>query len=52
MLWLVDRHPRTGKRRVWLLLSAALKNGCHIVNATPAERALLTAHGFGSGRIQ
>jgi hypothetical protein len=52
MLWLVDRHPRTRERRVWLLLSAALKNGCDIVNATPAERALLEAHGFGSRRIQ
>jgi hypothetical protein len=37
MLWVVDRHPRTGARRVWLLLSAALKNGCRIVNATPAR---------------
>jgi hypothetical protein len=27
-------------------------NGCHIVNATPAERALLEAHGFASGRVQ
>jgi hypothetical protein len=52
MLWLIDRHPRTGQRRVWLLLPAALKHGWHIANATPAERAMLEAHGFGSGRVQ
>jgi hypothetical protein len=49
MLWLVDGRLGTGKPRVWLLLSAALKNGCKIVSATRAERALLEAHGFGSG---
>ena len=52
MLRLVDWDPRTGQRRLWLLLSAALKNGCRIVDATPAEQALLEAHGFGSGRVQ
>ncbi len=39
MLWLVQRHRRTGKRQLWLLLSAALKNGLRIVESTPEERA-------------
>jgi hypothetical protein len=33
-------------------LAVILKAGWRIVNATPAERAMLEAHGFGSGRIQ
>jgi hypothetical protein len=52
MLWLVDRHSRAGERCVGLLLSAALENGCPIVNATPGERVLLEEHGFRSGRVQ
>jgi hypothetical protein len=51
MLWLVHRNRRNSGR-VQILLSAALQNGWRIVNATPAERALLEAHGFGSGRAQ
>jgi hypothetical protein len=51
MLWLVHRNRRnTG--RVQILLSAALQNGWRIVPASPQERALLNAHGFGSGRVQ
>ena len=51
MLWLVHRNRRnTG--RVQILLSAALQNGWRIVDASPAEQALLEAHGFGSRRIQ
>lgn len=52
MLWLVDRHPRTGDRCVGLLLSATLENGCRIVDATPSERVLLDEHGFRSRRVQ
>jgi hypothetical protein len=37
---------------VQILLSAALQNGWRIVKTTPAEQALLEAHGFGSGRVQ
>ena len=51
MLWLIHRSGRNSGR-VQILLSAALQNGWRIVEATPAERALLDAHGFGSGRIQ
>jgi hypothetical protein len=51
MLWLVNRN-RSGSGRLQILLSAALKNGCQIVNATAAERGLLEAHGFASGRVQ
>jgi hypothetical protein len=51
MLSLVHRNRRnTG--RVQILLSAALQNGWRIVPASPQERALLNAHGFGSGRVQ
>jgi len=52
MLWLVRRHGGTGKRQLWIFVSAALKNNWHIVNATPAERELLAAHRFASGRVQ
>jgi hypothetical protein len=51
MLWLFLRL-RWNSGRVQLLLSAALQNGWRIVEATPAERALLDAHGFATGRIQ
>jgi hypothetical protein len=34
------------------LVLAALKNGCQIVNATPAEQALLEAHALDSGWVQ
>ena len=52
MLWLVKRYGRTGQPHLRLLLSAAFKTGCRIVDATPAECAVLEAHGFGSGRVQ
>jgi phage tail sheath gpL-like len=51
MLWLVHRNRRNSGR-VQILLSAALQNGWRIVDASPAEQALLEAHGFGSRRIQ
>ena len=51
MLWLVHRNRRNSGR-VQILLSAALQNGWPIVSASPAEQALLDAHGFGSRRVQ
>ena len=51
MLWLVHRNRRNSGR-VQILLSAALQNGWRIVRASPAEQALLEAHGFGSGRTK
>jgi hypothetical protein len=51
MLWLVHRNRRNSGR-VQILLSAALQNGWRIVSASPAEQALLDAHGFGSRRVQ
>jgi hypothetical protein len=51
MLWLVHRNRRNSGR-VQILLSAALKTGWRIVNASPEEQALLDGHGFGSGTIQ
>jgi hypothetical protein len=52
MLWLNTPNLVTGKRQGRYLLSAVLKIGCQIINATPAERALLSAHGLASGRVQ
>jgi hypothetical protein len=46
ILWLVDAE---GAR---YQLAVALQGGWRIVDATPAEHALLEAHGFGSGRVQ
>jgi hypothetical protein len=43
---------RGGPGRVDYLLAAVPSIGWRIVNATAAERALLEAHGFGSGRVQ
>ena len=43
---------RHGAAAIWIVVSAALKNNWHVVNATPAERELLAAHGFASGRVQ
>jgi hypothetical protein len=37
---------------VTYLLSAVLRLGWQIVDATPAERALLEEHGFAGGRVQ
>jgi hypothetical protein len=41
-----------GERLVSWGLGAVLGFGWCIVGASPAERALLDAHGFGSGRVQ
>jgi hypothetical protein len=51
MVWLGHRNRRNSGR-VQILLSAALKTGWRIVNASPEEQALLDGHGFGSGAIQ
>ena len=51
MLWLVHRNQRNSGR-VQILLSAALQTGWRIAMASPAEQALLHAHGFGRGRVQ
>ena len=34
------------------MLSAAIQTGWRIVSASSEERAMLDAHGFGSGRVQ
>jgi predicted lipid-binding transport protein (Tim44 family) len=47
VLHLLQQQPR-----VDYLLAAVLKIGWRIVDSTPDERALLKAHGFGSGRVQ
>ena len=52
MLWLNSPKRVTGKHQGRYLLTAVLKIGWRIVESTPAERALLEAHGFGSGRVQ
>ena len=49
MLWLVQRHSRTGKRQLGLLVSAALKNGCRIVDATPPSRCCSRRTGSAAG---
>jgi hypothetical protein len=41
-----------GERMTTFLLSAILKAGWRLADITPAERALLEQHGFGSGRVQ
>ena len=33
-------------------LAVALQGGWRILDATPSERVVLEAHGFGSGRVQ
>ena len=52
MLWLNSPNRVTGKRQGRFLLSAVLKIGWRIEQSTPEERALLEAHGLGSGRVQ
>jgi hypothetical protein len=52
MLWLNSPNRVTGKRQGRYLLSAVLKIGWRIVRASPAEQAMLEAHGFGSRRVQ
>jgi hypothetical protein len=47
MLWLNTPNLVTGKRQGRYLLSAVLKIGWRIVNASPEEQAMLEAHGFG-----
>jgi hypothetical protein len=46
VLWLIDATD--GRYQ----LAVALQGGWRIVDATPSERVLLTAHGFGNGRVQ
>ena len=41
-------HDVTGTRHQ---LAVILQSGWRIARATPTERALLEAHGFGSGRV-
>ncbi len=45
-------EPSRAKRRTFCQLGAVLKIGWRIVAASPEERAVLDAHGFGSGRVQ
>ena len=52
MLWLLKRYRPTGTVQGRHLLTAVLKIGWRIVESTPEERALLEAHGLGSGRLQ
>jgi hypothetical protein len=52
MLWLTKSNGVTGKSQGRYLLNAVLTIGGRIVDRTPAERALLEAHGLGSGRVQ
>ena len=46
VLWLLDAEG------VRLQLAVVVQGGWLVVRASPEERALLEAHGFGSGRIQ
>jgi hypothetical protein len=46
VLWLVDAE------RTRYQLAVVLHAGWRIVDATPAERAVLEAHGFGRGWVQ
>ena len=50
LLWLVKGYDGTGTLQ--LLLSATFKTGWRIMDATPAECAMLEAHGYASERIQ
>ena len=57
-----ERHrpPLSGSRVVWLIdaeggryqLAVVFQGGWRVMDATPAERALIEAHGFASGRVQ
>jgi hypothetical protein len=46
VVWLIDAEG------VRYQLAVVLQGGWQITDSTPAERAMLDAHGFGSGRIQ
>ena len=46
VLWLIDAEG------VRYQLAGVVQGGWRRVDATPAERAVLQAHGFGSGRVQ
>ena len=46
VLWLIDAEG------VRYQLAVVVQGGWRRVDATPAERAVLQAHGFGSGRVQ
>ena len=52
MLWLNSPNRVTGTRQGRCLLTAVPKIGWRMVESTPDERALLQAHGLGSGRVQ
>jgi hypothetical protein len=45
-------HLLQARPRIDFLLAAVLKIGWRIASATADERAMLEAHGFGSGRVQ
>jgi hypothetical protein len=46
VVWLIDADG--GRYQ----LAVVLQGGWRVMDTTPAERALLEAHGFGSGRVQ
>jgi hypothetical protein len=52
ILWLHHTSRVTGKPIAFYGLATLLMIGWRIVDATPAERALLEAHGFGGGKVQ
>jgi hypothetical protein len=49
-VWIHELRASTGERIVSWGLVAVLKLGWRIVNASPAEQAVLETHGFWSGR--
>jgi hypothetical protein len=51
ILWLHE-PDRRGRLKAKYLLTAVLGLGWRILDATPAERAMLADHGFASGRLQ
>jgi len=52
VLWLHEPSRVSDERMGFYLLGDVLKIGWRIVQASPEERVLLHAHGFGSGRVQ
>jgi hypothetical protein len=52
VLWLHEPSRVSDERMGFYLLGDVLKIGWRIVQASPEERVLLDAHGFGSGRVQ
>ncbi len=45
-------EPSSAQRRAFYPLATVLKMGWRIVAASPEERAMLEAHGFGRGWVQ